>query len=45
MHAFLVAEARLERERLAALLTVTSAGAQGGKEAIERLQRELRRED
>lgn len=45
MTAFLAAEARLERERLATLLTVTSVGSQGGKETIERLQRELLRED
>jgi hypothetical protein len=45
MTSFLAAEVRLERERLAALLTVTSVGSQGGKEAIERLHRELLRED
>ena len=45
MNAFLVAGARLERERLATLLTVTSVGAQGGKETIERLHRELLHED
>jgi len=45
MNAFLEAEARIERERLAALLTVVSHGAQGDKAAIERLHRELRRED
>ncbi len=45
MNAFLEAEARIERERLAATLTVVSIGAQGDKAAIERLHRELRRED
>jgi len=41
MNAFLEAEARIERERLAALLTVVSIGAQGDKAAIERLHRQL----
>jgi len=45
MNAFLEAEAWIERERLAATLTVVSIGAQGDKAAIERLHRELRRED
>ena len=45
MNAFLEAEARIERERLAATLTVVSIGAQGDKAAIERLDRELHRED
>jgi len=45
MNAFLTAEARLERERLTTLLTVTSVASQGGKETIERLHRELLRED
>ncbi len=45
MNSFLAAEARLERGRLATLLTVTSIGSQGGKEAIERLHRELLHED
>ena len=45
MNAFLEAEARIERERLATLLAVISHGAQGDKAAIERLHRELCRED
>lgn len=45
MNALLEAEARIERERLLATLTVVSIGAQGDKAAVERLQRELRRED
>ncbi len=45
MNAFLKAEARIDRERLLATLTVVSIGAQGDKAAIERLQRELRHED
>lgn len=45
MNAFLKAEARLEREHLATLLTVTCVASQGGKETIERLHRELLRED
>ena len=43
--AFLDAESRLERDRLATLLTISSVGAQGNKESIERLHRELLRED
>ncbi len=45
MNAFLEAEARIERERLATTLTVVSIGAQGDKAAIERLHRALRHED
>jgi hypothetical protein len=45
MNAFLAAEARLERECLATWLTLTSVASQGGKETIERLHRELLRED
>lgn len=41
MDTFLAAEARAERERLAAWLVVTAVGSQGDKRAIERLQREL----
>ncbi|MEW8420125.1 MAG: hypothetical protein AB2669_08360 [Candidatus Thiodiazotropha endolucinida] len=42
---FLDAESRLERDRLATLLTISSVSAQGSKESIERLHRELLRED
>jgi hypothetical protein len=41
MNAFLEAEARIERERLLATLTVVSIGAQGDKATIERLHRQL----
>jgi hypothetical protein len=45
LEAFLAAEARDERERLANLLVITAVGAQGDRHAIERLQRELTRAD
>ena len=41
MDAFLAAEARAEREHLAARLVVIAVASQGDKRAIERLQREL----
>ncbi len=43
MEAFLRAEERLERERLALELTLVAVGTQGNREAIERQQRELTR--
>lgn len=45
MMAFLEAESRLERDRLATLLTIISVGTQGNKESMERLHRELLHED
>ncbi|MCW7540718.1 hypothetical protein OOT46_23140 [Aquabacterium sp. A7-Y] len=43
VNAFLAADARLEHERLAALLTVMAVAAQGSRESIQQLQRELQR--
>ncbi|WKB54382.1 hypothetical protein [Eleftheria terrae] len=43
MNAFLAADARLEHERLAAQLTVTAVAAQGSRDAIQQLQRELQK--
>lgn len=45
LEAFLAAEARAERERLANRLVITAVAAQGDQRAIERLQRELTRAD
>ncbi|GHU08297.1 hypothetical protein AGMMS50225_06680 [Betaproteobacteria bacterium] len=42
---FLAAETRRERERMSLLLVVSAVASQGDKRAIERLQRELERED
>ena len=40
--AYLVADARLEREALSNQLTVMTIAAQGGRDSIRRLQDELR---
>ncbi len=45
MEAYLRAEDRLERDRLALELTLVAVSTQGNREAIERLQRELGRSD
>ena len=45
MIAFLDAETQRNREQMSLLLTVTAVASQGDKRAIERLQRELERED